>query len=62
MQANEYIVTQWPSGDTVMDFWRMVSDYKLTKVIILDTVDEQVRVQIKSSGSISCIIIRKFST
>lgn len=31
-----FFATQWPLEDTVIDFWRMVSDYEVCNIVILE--------------------------
>jgi protein tyrosine phosphatase len=29
-------VTQWPMKSTIRDFWRLVSDYKMSTIVLVD--------------------------
>lgn len=35
-QSRAYIVTQWPMKSTIRDFWRLVSDYKMSTIVLVD--------------------------
>lgn len=35
-QQNNFLVTQWPLPHTVPDVWRLVFDYKITSVVVLN--------------------------
>ncbi|KAI0215757.1 Receptor-type tyrosine-protein phosphatase S [Lamellibrachia satsuma] len=37
-QTNAYIVTQWPLKSTINDIWRLVYDYKIPTIVLLDNV------------------------
>ena len=36
-QANDFIVTEWPLGNTLQNFWSMVYDHEVTTVVVLDS-------------------------
>ena len=35
-QPREYIVTQMPLADTVLDFWRLVKDFDVCTIVMLN--------------------------
>jgi len=36
-QANDLIVTEWPLGSTLQNFWSMVYDHEVSTVVVLDS-------------------------
>ena len=36
--TNAYIVTQWPLKSTVNDIWRLVYDYNIPTVVLLNDI------------------------
>ncbi|KAL5022618.1 hypothetical protein ScPMuIL_001773 [Solemya velum] len=37
-QENNFLVTQWPMHNTVSDIWRLIYDYKITSLVVLNDV------------------------
>ena len=35
-QENNFLVTQWPMQHTVPDVWRLIFDYKITSLVVLN--------------------------
>ena len=46
-EENSLIVTQFPLPDTVVDFWRLVYDYRCHTIVMLGPVDKNDNVQTK---------------
>lgn len=44
-KSNEYIATQGPLPNTIVDFWRMVCDYKCKGIVMLTKVEERGKVK-----------------
>ena len=40
-KKSEYFVTQLPLADTVVDFWRLVKDYKCPVIMCVQTTGDQ---------------------
>ncbi|KAI3388079.1 hypothetical protein SNEBB_008263 [Seison nebaliae] len=38
---NQYIATQMPIEETIHDFWRLVWQYKITRIVMLNEIDEK---------------------
>jgi protein tyrosine phosphatase len=36
-QTNAYIVTQWPLNETIGDIWRLVYDYNIQSIVVLNS-------------------------
>lgn len=37
-QENTFLVTQWPKRKTVNDLWRLLFDFKITSLVVLNEV------------------------
>jgi len=35
-QSNAYVVTQWPLSETISDLWRMIYEYNISTVVLLN--------------------------
>jgi len=35
-RTNAYLVTQWPLTETISDLWRMIYEYSVNTVVLLD--------------------------
>jgi hypothetical protein len=35
-QENNFLITQWPMQHTVNDIWRLIYDYKITSLVVLN--------------------------
>ncbi|XP_072172512.1 uncharacterized protein [Diadema setosum] len=53
---NQYMTTQSPLSNTVVDFWRLVVDYKVTRIVMLhgDTPDETFAKYWPENGELIC--------
>jgi len=36
MKTNDYVVTQWPLAETVNDIWRLLYDYNIPTLVLLN--------------------------
>lgn len=42
-RLRDYVVTQHPLPNTVIDFWQMVHDHNIPTIVLLSQVDDMVR-------------------
>ena len=45
-KKNSFIVTQHPLPDTIIDFWRMVYDFKSSSIVMLNAFNEKTDVSL----------------
>jgi protein tyrosine phosphatase len=51
---DNFVATQWPMEDTVVDFWRLVKDHGVQHIVLLEELSLQV-------SQISQVLRHRFS-
>jgi hypothetical protein len=53
--SGQFIATQWPLDDTVVDFWRLIKDYDVQNIVILEDMFQKVPLYAKMTLTRSTI-------